>query len=103
MSIHSHIDTLKNSVPLNQSQADSFLASLSEKEQEQIIAAIYIGRDHLHDQELASGYKMDRKIIDHISKAEYGRIIVEKNTAVKQYLDALTRCAGASGFDLDKL
>lgn len=103
MSIYNHIDTLKNSVPLNQSQANGFLASLSEKEQEQVIAAIYIGRDHLRDQEITSGYKMDRKMIGHISKAEYGRIIAEKNTAVKQYLDALTRCAKASGFDLDKL
>jgi hypothetical protein len=103
MSIYNHIDTLKNLVPLNQSQADAFLVSLSGKEQKQIIAAIYIGRDHLHNQEISDGYAMDTGMVDHISNDEYGRIISEKNTAVKQYLDALTRCADNSGFDLNKL
>jgi len=103
MSIYQAIETLNDSVPMSLSDAEKFLSSLSEKEQEQIIAAIYIGRDHIHDDSLRSSDEISRRATDHIPKDDYARIIYEKNSNVAIYLKKLLSCAEKSGFDLNNL
>lgn len=103
MSIYQAIETLRKSVPMSESDAERFLSSLSNKEQEQIIAAIYIGRDHIHESSLRSEGEISRRATDHIPEKDYARIIHEKNSNVAIYLDKLLSCAKQSDFDLDTL
>lgn len=107
MSIHQIIDNLLQYPPQSEAAASAFLAKLTPEEQMRLIAAIYIGRDHLHCTEirpdmLANG-GLKRASIDHIAQSEYAQILFEKSSSLNTYLKTLVRCAEASGFDLESI
>jgi len=102
MPLYQEIENLIHAVPMNELAAERFLSGLSDVMQQQIIAAIYIGRDHIHSETLE---RMDisRDFIDHIGKEDYARIISEKGDNIATYLKKMVACANASGFDLNTL
>lgn len=103
MPLYEEIEDLIQAVPMTQAAAERYLSGLSDKEQQQIIAAIYIGRDHLHSQSLNTNDEISRRCVDHISKDDYAEIISEKGENVATYLKKIITCANASGFDLNTL
>jgi hypothetical protein len=103
MPLYNAIRTLKQSVPMSEAQAQTFLNSLPLKIQEQIICAIYIGRDHIHSTVLSVEAEISVAATDHIPKENYSRIIYEKGTNIITYLDALELCANNSKFNLNNL
>lgn len=102
MSIYKAMHALKAKVPSSVEDARRFLALFPVSIQEQLIAAIYLGREHMHSREL----RVDKDIeiscacTSHIRHDEYANIIWEKGVNVITYLDKIEECARASGFDL---
>jgi len=103
MPIYSAINRLKSSAPLTLHQAQSFIDSLSAKQQMQIIAAIYIGRDHFHSNHWNEATMLSTDAIGHIPKDDYAHIVHEKSSALINYLDSIERCARNEKFDLNLL
>lgn len=103
MSIYAAIEALKTAAPNTETSAQQFLNTLPQTVQEQLIAAVYIGRDHLHATSLRTDEEISRTATDHIDNAEYARIISDKGQSAITYLDKLVECAEASNFDLNKL
>ena len=103
MPLYSAMQELKIALPESEEQARDFLETLDDKVQEQLINAVYLGREHIHSEELRSDLPISREYVDHIDRADYPRILAEKRGNIPTYLDKLTECANASGFDLNQL
>src|SRR5690554_1599186 len=89
--------------PASVEDAQVYLNTLSPFVQEQLIAALYIGREHIHSNKLRSDMEISRHYTDHINKndGEYARILYEKGQNGINYLNKLQLCAKASSFDLN--
>lgn len=103
MPIYQAIQTLKNTAPLTILDAERFMSNLTPKLQMQIIAAIYIGRNHIHAKTWNEDVMLSTDYIDDIQPESFARIIAEKNTALVSYLEGLERCASNTNFDLNTL
>lgn len=106
MSIYNVINSLKEITPLTLENAQKFLDEITALEREQLIAAIYLGREHIHCTELKnndSDLELSRSYTDHIGRDEYARILHEKGKSINTYLDKLVSCAVVSKFNLDNL
>lgn len=103
VSLRNAITTLKSNPPATEAAAKTFLNTLPAETQDQLIAAVYLGREHIHCTELRDDVEMSRSYTDHIDKEEYPRILHEKSESIPTYLSKLETCANASGFDLDQL
>lgn len=103
MSVTNAINNLKSNVPSSEAAAAAFLSNLPQGVQEQLISAVYIGREHIHSDKLRDDMEISRAYTDHISKDDYARIIYEKGENIPAYLEKLEQCANASGFDLNSL
>jgi len=87
----------------SEDDAQYFLDTLSPLLQEQLISAIYLGREHIHFTELRKDVEISRFYTDNISKNEYAKIIHDKGCNVTTYLNKIESCSSASGFDLNTL
>ncbi|MDM8356369.1 hypothetical protein [Pandoraea communis] len=103
MPIYAAINQLKTSIPATQASAQAFLSTLPREIQQQLICAIYIGREHIYLDRLRTDMAISRIQTDHIDENDYARIIHEKADNITTYLDSLVRCANTSGFDLNRL
>lgn len=103
VSIYSAIQNLKTSLPLSEQGAVNFLSGYDPKTQEQLINAIYLGREHIHSVQLREDVDISCNYVRHISPDEYPQIIAEKGENSVKYLDKLEECSEASGFDLNSL
>ena len=105
MPLYQAMNTLKANLPSSREAAQKFLDTLSPIVQQQLIAAIYRGREHIHSIQLRteSDIEMSRSYIDHIGQYEYANILWEKGDNIITYLNKLEQCANASGFDLNTL
>jgi hypothetical protein len=103
MPIYSAMNKLKSIIPHSVADAQALLDTLPFDVQEQLISAVYLGREHIHNSNLRDDVDINRSYTDHISKDEYARILCEKGENLIIYLDKLESCAMASGFDLNKL
>lgn len=95
----------------NEDIAQTFLNQYSEADQAALISALYIGRDHIHDQVIRNDYvplgmAFDRFFITgnaprwDINPNEFARILYEKNSNVRTYYAAFLRCVAASQYSL---
>lgn len=103
MSIYTIISNLRSTPPKSEAAAAEFLASLSPKQQRHLIAAVYLGRDHLHSNEMRKDVDLTSAAIDHIPTDDYARILSEKSGSLDTYLGQLIACAAASKFDLEAM
>ena len=103
MSIYQAIQNLKVSQPQSEQGAATFLSNYTPKVQEQLINAIYLGREHIHATKLRDDVEISCKFVQHIPSEEYPRIIAEKGENTEKYLEKLEECANASKFDLNNL
>lgn len=106
MDIYQAIATTIQAPPQSEAEAQSLLNRLSEKVQTQLIAAIYLGRDHLHHNEMRIDRDRTVNAIDKlITREAYARTLYEKASAgaSKTYLETLLKCAKASEFDLNTM
>lgn len=103
MPIYNAINNLKIHAPLTLPQATSFMSGFSPKLQQQIIAAIYIGRNHIHSDKWNEDIMLSVDYIDDIPYSDFAQIVCDKNTALVNYLVSLERCAKNEGFDLNSL
>lgn len=101
--IHDAIKQLEQAQPKSEEEAKRFLSGLPAEVQEQLIAGIYIGRDHIHLNKFNEGAEISRKATDHIAKDEYALILHEKSSSLPLYLGSLKKCATATDFDLASL
>lgn len=96
-------DTIQNP-PRSERDAAALLAKYSADVQEQLIAAIYLGRDHIHANQMDPQFDWTRSATDHIPKADYARIVFEKSSGVDPaaatYLQKLLSCSKVSNYDL---
>lgn len=100
---HSAYKRLQNSQPNSIQEAQRFLDSLDNDTQAKIVAAIYLGREHLDHNSLRDDVEISTSYIDTISSKEYARIIYEKSGNIEIYLNKLEVCANSSNFDLASL
>lgn len=103
MPIYTEIDVLRNNPPASEVDAQVFLDSLPPKLQEQLICAVYLGRDHIHSNSLRDDVELSCLATDHIPREDYARILYEKSSCIPGYLESLISCAQQSGFDLNAL
>jgi len=103
MSIYAAINNLKLNAPVSVASAQDFLNTLSPLVREQLISAIYLGREHIHVSQLRDDVEINRAYTDHIPKDDYAKILHEKGASAISYLEKLVSCAKASEFDLDAL
>ena len=105
MPLYAAIQSLKQNLPKSVSASQDFLDTLAPIVQEQLINAIYLGREHIHSSVLIDNgdIPINRTYVDHIGNDEYANIIYEKGSNVITYLDKLVECAKNSNFDLNDL
>ncbi len=103
MSIYTVISNLRSNPPKSEAAAAAFLAPLSPEQRQRLIAAVYLGRDHLHQQAMRTDVDLTREAIDHIPHEDYPRILYEKAESLDTYLGTLVACARTSNFDLDTM
>lgn len=103
MPIYQAIQNLKASLPLSKQGAAAFLNGYTPKIQEQLINAIYIGREHIHETQLREDVDISCNYVSHIPQEDYPRVIAEKGNNSAKYLDKLEECAHTSSFDLNDL
>ncbi|EKS9844567.1 hypothetical protein QDD82_005421 [Burkholderia cepacia] len=103
MSLYQAIADFKNALPKSEDDAQRFLDTLPPIVQEQLIAGIYIGRDHLHATSLRTDEPVSRGVADLIDRNEYASILYEKGSNAVTYLNKLVECAKTSNFDLNTL
>jgi hypothetical protein len=103
MTIYDAIDEFKRTRPFSQVSAQAFLDTLAPMVQEQIVAGIYIGRDHIHKSALTPSDEVSRFYIDHLPRDKYAEVLAKFGDDAVRYLDKMIQCAEASGFDLRNL
>lgn len=105
MPLYQAMNALKATLPSSRDDAQKFLNTLSNSVQQQLVAAIYLGREHLHSSKLRNdeNIEISRAYTDHIQQDEYADILWEKGDNLIIYLNKLEACAKASGFDLNTL
>lgn len=117
----SNINTLMNDLLLNlprtMNDAKIFLSKYSLDDQCALISAIYIGRDHIHyntfivESDETNAYFLPSDPYSRffstgkapnwmIHPNDFAQIIYEKNSNLKTYFDAFTRCSNGSGYDM---
>ncbi|KTB91324.1 hypothetical protein CCL16_11755 [Pseudomonas syringae] len=101
--VYDAIDTFITAGKVSAPDAQNLLSLYSSKVQAQLICAMYVGRDHIHDTELKEPGENYIGYTDHISAEDYSQIIYEKNVNVRTYLEKIMECARNSGFDLTRL
>lgn len=104
MSIYTNIDSLLNISIDTRSSAQEFLNKLTSREQEQIIDAMYLGRDHIHHNKIREeNLPINDNRLNHIPNEDFARILSEKGRNVDIYLKKIVECAKASNIDLNKI
>lgn len=81
--------------------ASQALDSFAEERRKQLIAAIYTGREHIHDQSIIIEKVLGVAQCNHIASHDYARIVYEKSSSIPTYLDALMRCVQNSNADVE--
>lgn len=97
----------------SESAAAAFLNQYSIDDQAALISAFYIGRDHIHANQIQSDYVPATIPFDRyfhtggghgvrwlIKPEDFATILYEKNTNLHTYYDAFVRCANGSGINL---
>lgn len=103
MTIYDAIDALKRIRPFSLTSAQTFLDTLAPTIQEQLVAGIYIGKDHIHEWTLIPGDEVSRFYTDHIPRDKYAEVLVKYGDEGIKHLEKMVQCAEASGFDLRNL
>jgi hypothetical protein len=103
MPIYQAINALKSHTLQNKQDAKAFLSSYTPLVQEQLIAAIYLGRDHLDHSKLRSDVDLSRQHASAVPASDYAMIIYDKRINSEIYLNTLVQCAAASDFNLNDL
>lgn len=93
----------------NLTNSQNYLANLNTDDQLALITAMYIGRDHLHNDTINDDYlwmitdnKFNRYWHADIPKADYARVLYEKHSNLPSYYNAFIRCTSNYGFDLSQ-
>ncbi|MFL1916979.1 hypothetical protein ACJW8B_16530 [Plesiomonas shigelloides] len=106
------INDAVSATPFTLVSADTFLSQYQVSDQAALISALYIGRDHLHDNEIRDDYVPQSMVFDRyfitgdgnprwdINPADFARILYEKSTNLGMYFTAFVRCANSSQLDL---
>lgn len=112
--INNLTSNLLNALPFTtEAEAETFLSEYSIDDQCAMISAMYIGRDHIHDDQIRDDYipqriKFDRYFVTGdfsrwlIRPADFARIIYEKEHCLNTYLTAFSKCCSNSGIDLQQ-
>ena len=111
-SITQLIQTISPHIPFSSvASAQAFLNQLSVDDQAALISALYIGRDHIHSNEVRPDYvphgvPFDRYFVTgpqtkwEIPQSNFAQILHEKNTALQMYYNSFLRCASNYGNSL---
>ncbi|MEX3973547.1 hypothetical protein [Paraburkholderia caribensis] len=103
MTIYDAIDEFKRIRPFSLVSAQAFLDMLAPMVQEQLVAGIYIGKDHIHKSTLIPGEEVSRFYTDHIPRDKYAEVLAKYGESAIIHLEKMVQCAAASGFDLRNL
>ncbi len=103
MPLYNAIKNLKSNIPSSETAAQNFLNTLSPEVQEQLISAIYLGREHIHSDTLRADLEINRSYTSHLGSEIFARIIYEKGQNTVTYLEKLESCSQKSDFDLNSL
>ncbi|AEG13591.1 hypothetical protein G3485_22040 [Shewanella baltica] len=109
-----HIDALifaiKPHIPfVSEAAAQVFLTQYPDADQSAFITALYIGRSHLHFDELSPDYKsglLSGEINRHwdddtVPAKDRAKVLYEKNSNLTTYYDAFIRCTNNSKYNRD--
>lgn len=103
MSVYSSISKLHSTPIDNLTDAEDFLKKFSPKEQKQLMTVFMLGTRLVGYDTLREDILMTTGILDTYKADEYARLLFEKALNKDMYLDNITRCADASGFDLNQI
>lgn len=104
MSIYTNIDSLLSAPIDTKVSAQEFLNKLTSREQEQIIDAMYLGRDHIHYNKIREeNLPINDNRLNHIPNEDFARILSEKGRNVNVYLKKIVECAKESNIDLNEI
>ncbi|WP_396586375.1 hypothetical protein [Bermanella sp. R86510] len=108
MHIDDLIEEIKPRIPFSSEEsAQTFIDDFEEDDRIALISAMYIGRSHIHAQEINDDHieymrsgKMNRYWEKgNVQDNEIARVLYEKNTNLTIYYDAFIRCTTNSKFD----
>ena len=89
--------------PSTKNEIITFLQAYTPYVQLQFISSIYIGRDHLHFEELKPHSALSTTVASHINPQEYSQLIYEKGPNATLYLKKFLLCSNNSYFDINQL
>lgn len=103
MPIYQALNALLVNPNQTQASAQLLLNRYTPHQQQQIIAAIYIGRDHLDQNTWLPNYIVSSTAFSHIPQSDFARIIEEKSMNMGMYMTTILNCAKSANFDLNNL
>lgn len=103
LSIRNALLELKNLNITSFQDSENFLQRFPPDMQETILAAVLLGRDHLHKEELRDDIPMDTSGILGLNLDEYPKKLYEIRGNIESYINSLTHCADNSNFNLDNI
>ena len=104
MSIFDNINSLLHNPRNTEASVQILLNGMTVKEQEQLIDAMYLGRDHIQLQKIRKeNLPINSNRQSHIPKEDFARILYEKGTNLETYFASAIRCARNSKIDLNEI
>ena len=104
MSISKNIDSLLRYPKDTEESLQMLLNTMTVREQEQLIDAMYLGRNHIHCQEIREEdlpISINRQ--SHLSNKDFASILYGKRASLETYFNSAIRCASQSNIDLNEI
>lgn len=103
MSIRNALLELRNLNITSSQDTENFLQRYSPDMQKMILAAVFLGRYHLHKEELRDDIPMDTSGMDGLTLAEYPQKLYQIRNNVGLHINSLLHCADNSNFNLENI
>lgn len=103
LSIRNALLELRNLNITSPKDSDRFLQRFSPDMQKIILAAVLLGRDHLHKEELRDDIPMDTSNMHSLFFDEYPQKLYEIQSNIELYINSLIHCAENSNFNLENI
>lgn len=103
LSIRNALLELRNLNITSSQDTKNFLQRFPPDMQEIILAAVFLGRDHLHEEVLRDDIPMDTSGMHGLSFDKYPKRLYEFRGNIELYINSLIYCADNTNFNLENI